>query len=199
MKQYGIFSNSIERYLLLSKNSWATLHTAKILSSKFSTTVHELESLIDIVDKDCFFYGVKNTQIIKQESQCPSLIEVNDPIVFLGNPLDISKDVLISHKNFCNYAFKVVCSSWKTDAVLNKTNNKFFLNFYQSLSLSVTNDESTIDNGFLKSIDKILYFETSIKDCEEKINQLFLSNIRNDSLKSYKNLFFKEMNNFKHE
>lgn len=194
MKYYGIFSNSVERYLLFDTECWLTLHTAKVLSSKFSIMVHEIDQEVFLENALSLQYTLSNSPQIKQDSQSPFLIKVPNLINYIDSkPNDIDYQTIFNHKKLCDYTHNVLYAAWRTDAFLNKTNNRYFLQISNFTNLSSNSDESTLDSGFLNLIDNILYYSLSIEEIKNKLTNLFISSVRNNSIKTYKELFYNEL------
>jgi hypothetical protein len=156
--------------------------------------VHEIDQEIMLDNSLSLQYTLSNPSQIKQDSQCPFLIKISCPIEYTDSvPNDIAYQTIFNHKKFCDYTHKVLYAAWKTDAFLNKTNNRYFLQISNFIDLSSNNDESTLDTGFLNLIDNILYLSLSIEEIENKLKNLFISPVRNNSIKTYKELFYNEL------
>jgi hypothetical protein len=198
MIQYGIYSINLERFIAIDFDLWVTMHTAKLLSSKMSLCVFKFISDLDINNTNCINFTLDNTWYVKQDSQYPRLINMDGDVYHIGLPLDIDLSVLDQHFKFCIRTLNIIKSAWITDAELNTSNRQYFQNLLEEIYLQGNPDDSGIEIGFLKSIDKILYLSNNILEVDEKLNKLFNdpNSIFVTNLKMYKLKFFETLNTY---
>jgi hypothetical protein len=169
---YAIYSNNLERFLLVDDDLWVLRHTAILISSKLTTSICEINN-IEINKSNCTEWTLSIPSMSKQDQQIPKLS-------IIGNAIE--KSIALSTEEneklkedciFCLYVLNVVKSSWYVNALYNSSNQKYFLDLLKIKSLSYVHDETGIEGGFIPSIDEILYSSSSKEVAELKINAMF--------------------------
>lgn len=197
MKQYAIYLNSIERFILILDDLWISVQTAKLLSSKMSICVCDISNFQQIENTDSLSWCLNDSSESKQNQQHPSLSIINNGIFNKGLPLDISLDLLKVQKQFVEYVADVCRSAMLVDALLNNVNQKFYLDLLGDSNFEVVDDDSGINGGFLKTVNTILYLSKTVTEIETKLN-LILNDPKSNrpsNLKLYRELFYSYMTN----
>lgn len=188
IKQYGIFLNSSQCFILSATDLWITLHTAKLLSSKFPTCV-------------CDISNFDNISLNPESKTLIDLSEItNDTKLFkitkgLKKNTSITEDI-ISVKDLATYYYHVVTAAWLTDAYLNSSNQNFYLECIDEELFLSFDDLLGFKKGFKKSIDNILYLSLSISEIDYEIQKFFKSecSLRPPMLKAYEKTFYSILN-----
>lgn len=170
--KYGIYCNSLERFIYVGDDLWLQMHCAKLLSGKMSLCV--IDILNQDLDKlDYYSYGLKNKSQAKQNVQFPQLVLDTDGEVYLGPPLDIELEEFDRQKKFVNYLIKVANACWIADAMLNTGDHNLVLDLLQVKNLRKVADDSGIENGFIRNINTILYTSNTKQEIKDRINNIF--------------------------
>lgn len=171
---YGIYSSNLERFLLIDNDLWPLLHTARLLSSKLFLSVCNIDSSVPINNDNCISWSLIDPTIPKTDMQLAKLVDVGSGLENLGDLfIDVSKQKLKEYQYYSRFVLSAVKSAWLTEAVLNSSQQTYFLklldikeDFYK------VDDDSGIKNGFLFNIDKILYLSETAEECLDKIDVL---------------------------
>jgi len=196
---YGIYLNNISRFLLISNDLWMLMHTANLLSSKFTLCVCLISKEIQIDNTNCLTWTLEDPSMAATDRQIPRLRIINDKLkdtgVILENEEWLSNQGLSTlklateYQDFAKFVLAVSQASRMTDALLNSNNQQYFLNLLDSTEdITSLRDETNLPGGFLHSIDKILYLANSKEDALQKMSML----IPEDSdrlLSAYRNTF----------
>jgi len=195
-KKFGLYSNSLERFLNVSCDLWITMHCARLLSSKMSICVCPIDD-DNINEKNCYKYGLKEPSDAKQNVQMSQLVSKTYGEEYKGDPLDISINTLSKHRSYIRFVFKIVKASWLTDAQLNDSNHIDFLDLEADSCFSLEQDSIGFVGGFRKNIDHILYFSLDEEEVRSKINSFFdyQKSTRPTMLKKYETIFREYMKN----
>lgn len=192
---HGLYSINLERFILLDNDRWTLLHTGKLLSSKMQLCVCEFNDYVDITADDCILWTVTGGVSIPQDQQVPKLTHINDNLNLVGPPTEISLDILTNHINYAKFVLKIIKAAWTTEAVKGIGDQSYFLSLVNETGLVTIKDETWADDGFLFSIDKILYLSNSQDEAMKKIKQIF--NNPNAGmpaiLEGYRDSFFKRL------
>ena len=188
-KQYGIYNNGLERFVAVSDDLWITHNAAKLLSSKFSSTVCILNNK-NITNNNCHMWGLVNNSQARQDQQSPAIALI-DQIEEKGLPVDFDNNDLISDKEFVDFVVLSSYALYLTDAICNASNQKFYNKLVGDNILTKSNDDSGISEGFIISIEKILYLSASKDEALNKFAAILndLTTNRPGQLKMYKNIF----------
>jgi hypothetical protein len=188
-KQYGIYNNGLERFVAVSDDLWITHNAAKLLSSKFSSTVCILNNK-NITNNNCHMWGLVNNSQARQDQQSPAIALI-DQIEEKGLPVDFDNNDLISDKEFVDFVVLSSYALYLTDAICNASNQKFYNKLVGDNILTKSDDDSGIPEGFIVSIEKILYLSASKDEALDKFTAILddLTTDRPGQLKMYKNIF----------
>lgn len=192
---YAIYLNDVERFLVLEKDLWISLSASKLLSSKLSICVCDVGNT-DLTNDNCFQWTL-STPELPESGQYPRLVlPVNAKLEFVGDPISINMDIFKSHQKFCLLVLKIISAAKMTDAILNTADRKYFLSLLEFNEVGSTSDDSGIPNGFLHSIEKILYLGTSEQEVLNQIDVMFNNpdSIFPRNLAQYKLVFYKYLN-----
>jgi len=189
-KQYGIYNNGLERFVAISDDLWSIHHTAKLLSSKFSSTVCVV-SQPEITNENCHLWGLTSHANAKQDRQTPVLVIVNNAVEVKGFPDDTTEEAFYSDKEYIQFVLKVSYAMRLTDAVCNTGDQTFYNKFFPEHNLTKIVDDSGIIGGFVTSIEKILYFSLSKQDAINQLNVVLDStgSDRPGQTTAYRNMF----------
>lgn len=192
----GLYSNNLERFLLVKPDQFIGLHTAKLLSSKFFISVFNFQNK-KINNENCKTWSLKNPGLAMLDRQIPRMKFIKNQLIDLKSlPLDISEDIFINYQKFSNFCYNVVMASRITDATLNSSNQDYFMSLLDiHLNLKIYSDDTGLAIPFLTQIDKILYMSMSIDEAKTLISNIFLSDTNMISnLKIYKKTFYHYLN-----
>jgi len=169
-KKYGLYCNSTERFMLLGNDLWTMHHAAKLLSSKLSACVCVIEHA-DITEENCHLWGLVDHKVSKQDQQIPLVISVGSNVEYKGLPDDISEDDLNKDLDFVKFMLSATYALKIVDAIFNVADQKFFIKYFPKTELIAVDDDSGVANGFVRSIERILYLasnkESAIKGFED--------------------------------
>ena len=194
---YGIYSINLERFLLISNDLWMLMHSANLLSSKFVLCVCMIDDDVQIYNSNCLTWTLSDPTIAILDKQTPRLKFVHKALFDTGRfPVDIPLEKIVKYQEFSNFVLNVSNAARITDALLNANNQKYFLKLLDSTDNIVSiNDDTKIPDGFVLSIDKILYLADSKDEAFDKILNLINEPINTVSwLASYKKTFLKLYN-----
>jgi hypothetical protein len=188
-KKYGIYNNGLERFVTVSNDLWTVLQAAKLLSSKFSSTVCVINNP-DINNDNCYLWGLTEHAQAKQDRQTPVIVLVNS-VEVKGFPIDISEEAFSSDKKFIDFVLKATYALKLTDGLCNTGDQGFYNKFFNDDILSKIVDDSGVINGFVNAIEKILYFALNSQEALDKINATLTdkSTTRPGQLTIYKQTF----------
>lgn len=193
---YAIYLNDIERFIALEKDLWIAHLSAKLLSSKLSICICDIGNETSITNYNCIQWTM-STPDLPTSTQYPRLIVSKESkLEHVGDPINTDMEVLKSHQQFCLLVLRIVMAAKMTDIVLNHADRKYFQSLLSSTEVAASPDDSGIPGGFLHSIEKILYLQTSEKDVLSSISAMFNdpNNILPRNLAQYKFLFYKYLN-----
>lgn len=190
MKQYCLYLNSIERFILINDDIWTSMNTAKVLSSKMCLCVCEISNQ-NLDNDSCLEWGLVDSSESKQTQQHPSLSIIKKGACYRGYPVDIASERLIYDKKFVEFVYRITKASMLVDALMNNVNQKFYLELLDENEIMSVNDDSGIKGGFLKNVNKILYLSNSVDEISEKLNVMFddKQSDRPTNLMNYKKMF----------
>lgn len=192
---FYIYSNPQSRFLAVTQDLWITLTLTKLLSSKMSLTVcNPPKNYALLTNEECTEWSMIDVSEARQEHQLPVLIDINSGIEYKGFLSDFPDSLLKKYQNFILKCYSILYAAWLTDASLNSSNNKFFEPFFDiAISPDMVYDDSGVIDGFLNTINQIIYFSPSIEEVEEKINLMFHDKRTNRplTLELYKKTFYK--------
>lgn len=189
-KQYGIYNNGLERFVAISDDLWTIHHTAKLLASKFSSTVCVV-SHPDITNENCHLWGLTSHAAAKQERQTPVLVLVNNSVELKGFPDDTTEEAFFADKEYIQFVLETTYALRLTDAVCNTGDQHFYNKFFSEHNLTKIIDDSGIPGGFVASIEQVLYFSASKQEAVDKFNIILSGTDSNrpGQTASYKNMF----------
>jgi hypothetical protein len=184
---YGIYLNNISRFLLISNDLWMLMHTANLLSSKFTLCVCLISKEIKINNSNCLTWTLEDPSMAISDRQIPRLKIVNDKLkdtgVIIENEGWVKSQgldtisVISEYQEFAKFVLAVTQSARMTDALLNASNQTYFLNLLDSTENIISlKDDTNLPGGFLYSIDKILYLANSKEDALSKMSMLIPDN-----------------------
>jgi hypothetical protein len=172
-KKYGLYCNSSERFMAVDNDLWVLHHAAKILSSKISSCVCVIDNA-DINNNNCYQWGLKDNRVSKQDQQIPLVVPVADAVEFKGSPDDITTEDLTKDLAFVNFILQATYAMKVVDAIYNVADQKFFIKYFPKTELTAVDDDSGVANGFVRSVERILYLasnkESALKGLEELFN-----------------------------
>ena len=171
-KVYGLYCNSSERFMLIDNDLWTLHHAAKILSSKMSTCVCAISNM-EINSDNCHLWGLIDHRVTKQDQQVPLIISVDDAVEYKGLPDDIDENDLKKDLEFLRFALDAVYAMKIVDANFNVAEQKFFIRFFPKTELTAVDDDSGIANGFVRSVERILYLAGSRASALKGFDELF--------------------------
>ena len=192
---YAIYLNDIERFIALEKDLWIAHNSAKLLSSKLSICICDIGD-VELTNDNCFQWTL-STPELPASIQYPKLvIPSNAKLEFVGDPIEIDMKIFKLHQRFCLLVLKIVMAAKMTDAILNAGDRKYFQSLISFDDVESTSDDSGIPDGFLYSIERILYLQTTEEEVMFCINELFnnSSSIFPRNLAQYKSTFYKYLN-----
>jgi len=171
---YGIYSNNLERFLLISNDLWMLMHTANLLSSKFILCVCMIDETVNIDNSNCLTWTLSDPAMAISDKQIPRLKIINNKLRDTGLiSVDVPIDQIIKYQEFSKFVLEISQAARMTDALLNSSSQQYFLNLLDSNDRLITlNDDTGIPGGFLSSIDKILYLADNKETALDKILNL---------------------------
>lgn len=194
---YGLYANNLERFILTDKDLWPLMHSARLLSSKLSTSVIYFD-LDNIDNKNCIQWTLTDVSLARQDHQVPKLYLANSSLEHHSVILDKTDlETLKEEQKFFLFVLSVIKAAWLTDALLNSSGQKYFLKLLDSEDdVSAVVDDTDIPGGFLFAIDKALYTSQSIDSAMLALYNIFNHPLckRPSVLALYKTLFFKQLN-----
>lgn len=197
MKQYAIYLNSAERFILILEDLWLALQASRVLSSKMSLCVCDISNFETVPTNECLDWGLIDASESKQNQQHPSLSIIKKGISKKGPQLDIDKERIKKDRDFCNFVVKITKSSFIVDSLYNNVNQKFYLDLLDERDLQSVADDSGVKGGFIRNINKILYLSNSEEEIKFKLDEMFGNDksSRPTNLKMYKTAFYKFLSN----
>jgi len=198
MTMFGIYSNNLERFLIINNDLCLTMQTAKLLSSKFCLSVCKINNSSCIDNSNCLTWSLTDPSMAVADRQVPRLTIIDNNLFDTKTYPAISKEVLFEYHQFCKSVYNIVKASRITDALLNSNDQSYFLKLLdvQDSTIVSLSDDTGLEVPFLLQVDKILYMSTSIKEINEKIEKIF---IQYTSLPStvalYKKTFYYHLDN----
>ena len=192
---YAIYLNDIERFIALEKDLWIAMTASKLLSSKLSICVCDIGDTVMFND-NCFQWTL-STPELPLSTQYPRLfIPKDSKLEFVGNPINTDIKIFETHRQFCLLVLRIVFAAKMTDAILNAGDRKYFQSLLNFNSVDSTNDDSGIPDGFIFSIERILYLQITEVDVMRHIEDMFndSSSIFPRNLAQYKSVFYKYLN-----
>jgi hypothetical protein len=191
-KVYGLYCNSSERFVLLDTDLWTLHHAAKILSSKISSCVCAISNT-EINADNYHLWGLVDHRVTKQDQQIPLIISVDDAVEYKGLPDDIAEDNLKTDLEFLRFILDAVYAMKIVDARFNVADQKFFIRFFPKTELTAVDDDSGVANGFVRSVERILYLAGSQTSALKGFDELFNDpkSTRPTPLSAHKTLFYK--------
>lgn len=196
---YAIYSNNLERFLLVKNDLWTTFHSAKLLSSKLCLTVCEVNSNTNLTNSNCLTWSLEDTNLALSDRQVPRLLRLDRAVIDLKLPaVDMVYDKIVAYKNFSNFVYNCVNAAWYTDALLNTSNQKYFLDILDlDSNLEFSYDPLITGKSFLKEVDKILYLSNSKEEITDGLQDFFNQKSKDPvTLNLYKKTFFQLINNY---
>jgi hemolysin activation/secretion protein len=189
----GLYSNNLERFLIIKDDRWMSLQTGKILSSKFLLSLFEFDNNSNIDNSNCRTWSIRDTSTAMLDKPIPRIKHIEDQLYdTLTMSPDISSSVFLEYQEYCNFVYNVVLSSRLTDANLNSSDQKYILSLVSdNISVSTLSDDTGLAKPFLWHIDHILYFSSTKEEALKKISNLFDENLDIISLLNlYKQTFY---------
>lgn len=172
---YAIYLNDYERIIAVENNLWIAHPAAKLLSSKLSLCICEMPDNIIINNTTCLKWKISTPELPLSIQYPKLIIPESFQIIEVGYPDGVDPKTLTDCQEFVLKVLKILSSSKTTDAMLNTGDRQYFQDLLDFDFLSSASDESGIEQGFLKSIEKILYLSNTVEEIDIKINQLFES------------------------
>jgi hypothetical protein len=145
----GIYSNNLERFLLIKDDRWISLQTGKILSSKFLLSLFEFDNA-NIDNNNCGTWSIKDPSIAMLDKPIPRIKHIEDLVFDTLTPSpDIPHSIFLEYQDYCNFAYNIVLSSRLTDASLNSSDQKYILSLVSdNISLSALSDDTGLARPF---------------------------------------------------
>lgn len=193
---YAIYLNDMERFVAIESDLWIVLLASKLLSSKLSICVCDIGETDAIDNFNCFQWKLATPEL-PASTQYPKLIKVENPrLVYSGNPINFDIEIFLKHQSFCLTVLKVLKAAKLTDAVLNFADRKYFQTLLGVDDVNSTADDSGVPEGFLLSVERILYLSTSEEEINQSLDLMFndKESIFPRNLQMYKETFYKFLN-----
>ena len=188
---WAAYSVNLERFVLVDRDSWPLLHTAKLLSSKFSPCVCAIEdhaSPLRPLD-----YTLENPSNAKQDQQVPLLVPQIQKIKLKETDIEMPLDILYSQIDYAELSLKIVKASWIVDSMYNDSDHSFYLNLLNEKGIETKKDSAGLEDKFLHLIDRIIYQSDNVAELNSSLENIFdtKKSIRPTNLKIYKSTFYK--------
>lgn len=195
---HGLYSNTIERFLIVDKDVHALYETATILTSKMLCNVIPV-TLSEMDNSNCYNWTLGNPKGYRQSSPYPYLvIKSQDSYLEVGDQTNTPKEIFENHLNFIRMSFAIIKSAMYTEMELPSSYERIFsfvdtdeLNLYQDMGDGgADGGHGDFENGFRQDIYELVYHSNSVDDLYEKITTVFDS-LQTSSLrkrKFYENL-----------
>jgi hypothetical protein len=175
------------------------MHTAKLLSSKFTLCVCLISKEIKIDNSNCLTWTLEDPSMAISDRQIPRLKIINEKLKDTGSIIENENwvnnqgldtvSVISECQEFAKFILAVTQAARMTDALLNASNQTYFLNLLDSTeNIKAIQDDTNLPGGFLYSIDKILYLANSKEDALSKMSLLIPDNA-DRLLTAYKSTF----------
>lgn len=185
--RYGLYSQSLDRFLLVDKwDLWALVQASKILSSKISLIVCVFSSEEPPFKiENCLQWALKNKDIVLPRHQAPTITTIrnNSDLFFCDVPLHCEDDLpaLIKEQNFALFVVKAAYAMRLTNLKLNlhpqiqNDPQQVYLNFFSSdlnsNALAARQEQTIWEKGFINEISTLLYLASSIDTALFSLNQ----------------------------
>lgn len=193
---YAIYLNDNERFIAIEKDLWIALSASKLLSSKLSLCICDIGDQSNIDNNNCFQWTL-STPELPLSIQYPRLVLPAGALVEnKGYPINIDLDLLKKHQEFCLFVLKSVYAAKMTDALLNTSDRSYFKFLLGITDINSLPDDSGVENGFIPSVERILYLSQTQEQALDSFNRIF-SNTESTfprNLLQYKNTFYKYLN-----
>jgi hypothetical protein len=193
---HGLYSVNLERFILLDDDRWTLLHAAKLLSSKMQLSVCQFDDGTLITKDDCLNWTTDAS--VPQDQQVAKLCYIENSLKRVGPPVDINYDLLQTHLSYVKFVLKMVKVSWETEAIRGIGDQTYFLGLVGEKHLVKFKDETWAEDGFLFTVDKILYLSKNKEEAMLKINKIFNNpdTAMPTVLSGYKSTFFGILKNY---
>lgn len=172
--RYAIYNNGLERFVAISEDLWTVHHAAKLLSSKFSSTVC-IVSTDEITSENCHLWGLAKHASAFQERQTPIIVLVGDAVELKGFPDDITEEEFASDKSFIAYVLAMTYAMLLTDGLCNTGDQHFYNKFFKDMPVATIVDDSGVPGGFLSSMEQVLYFASTKEEASAKIREILVN------------------------
>jgi len=192
-KRYGIYCHAFDRWLLIDQHDlWATLETAKLLSSKIASTVFVLPNeSTDINNDNCLDYSIfdkskyikgNHPELIKGQTPITTIISDPSQIFFQGVPEDFKEgdalNKLIELKEYANFVFHSVCAANFVSSTNMHDNASFAQTVFPEEWTNLVDsqyDRSQMKDGIIAELKRILYLSMSVDEAKNKISELWIT------------------------
>jgi hypothetical protein len=195
---HGLYSNTIERFLLVDDDVPSLYETATVLTSKMLCNVIPV-TLSEMNNHNCYHWKLGNPKGYRQSSPYPYLvIKSQDSYIEAGEQENTPPEIFKSHLDFVRMSYSIVKSALYTEMELPSTYTKIF-NFMDTKDIVIHNDMGDggagggygdFEQGFQQAIYKIVYQSDNVDSLYETIMSVFnsieTSNLR--KRKFYENL-----------
>lgn len=206
-KRYGLYTSSLDRFILVDGlDLWVVEHTAKLLSSKFLTTicVFTNEEPPFEVD-DCLLWSfIDKTQVLpKMQNPEIFLISGNHELIQEGLPYDFidRMDEVIKDQEFAHFVLRATYAMKLTELYLNSNaelynfDQNFYTSFYAQESLDVQKltptDKAQWAAGFTHTLSSLLYKAQSTEEASDSILRLRNANNFNPAEPLHKQFYYR--------
>jgi hypothetical protein len=193
---YVLYLNDYERIIAIDDNLWIIHPLAKLLSSKLSLCICEIPNSSKLNNSSCLKWTIETPELPLSIQYPKLLISNNHVLVEKDYPQGIDLEILLSHQQYVLKSLKVLSAAKITDAILNTGDRLYFQKLLDFDYTGATPDESGIEQGFLKSIEKIIYLSKDVSEIEKQIRNLFTleNSIFPRNLSLYNKTFLKYLN-----
>ena len=195
---HGLYSNTIERFLIIDQDVHSLYETATVLTSKILCNIIPV-TLPEIDNSVCTNWTLGNPKGYRQSSPYPYLvIKPQDSYVDLGPQQNNPQDIFESHLDYIRMTFVIIKSTIKTEMELPSSYESIF-SFVDSKGIETYKDmgyhasdggHKDFENGFKEAIYELIYYSKDVDELYDNIMVAFskskTSNLR--KRKFYENL-----------
>jgi hypothetical protein len=178
---HGLYSNTIERFLIVDSDVHALYETSTVIASKMLCNIVPM-TLLEIDNTNCYEWSLGNPKGYRQSSPYPYLvIKSQDSYQRVGMQTNTPEDKFKNHLDFVRMAYCIVKSAMYTEMELPSSYEAIF-SFLESPEIETYKDmgyhgadggHQDFENGFKQAIFELIYFSRDVEELYDNIMTVF--------------------------
>ena len=203
---HGLYSNTIERFLLLDDDVQSLYETSTVLTSKMLTNVIPVTNK-EITNLNCTEWKLGNPKGYRQSSPYPYLvIKQQDSYLEAGPQNNTPQEIFVTHLDFVRMVHSIIKAALYTEMELPSSYVKIF-NFLDTENIKILEDmgdggagggHGDFEKGFQQAIYQMVYQSKDVDELYDNTHNFFnsikTSNLRKrkfyENLRKYAKPFF---------